>query len=137
VSEPAPASPPAAAGVPRWRRLVGMGALAVAACLVVVTLLGLRRHDLRLVLELAPAFQASLERVVIEVLEETGETRLGQADLRFPDAPPAGAPEHTFQLRAGRYHLEFTLYPRGAGVPVHARRELEVVGAARVVFALP
>jgi len=114
-----------------------MGALAAAAALAVVTLLGARRHDVRLVIGLEPALRASLERLVIEVLEDGDGGRVGHADLRFSGPPPAADPEHTFLLRAGRYRLELALYARGAGVPVHARRSLEVVGPARVGLQLP
>jgi hypothetical protein len=137
MSQPAPCLPPAGPGVPRWRRLVGLGALALAAAMVVVTLNGLRRHDLRLVVALDPVFRAGLERLVIEVLDEGGQERLCHADLRFPELPPAEDPEHTFELRTGRYRLEFSLYPRGAPAPVHAWRMLDVTGAARVALALP
>ncbi|HOX44765.1 MAG TPA: hypothetical protein PK668_14295 [Myxococcota bacterium] len=138
MSQPADLPPPPAGpGVRRWRRLAGIAGLAVAAALVVATLNGARRHDVRLVVALDPAFRAGLERLVVEVLAEDGQGRFGHADLRFPDPPAAADPEHTFQLRTGRYRLEFSLYPRGAPAPVHAWRILDVTGAARVAFALP
>jgi hypothetical protein len=130
---------PAPAAAPRWRRVLALGVLGATVALVIATLVGARRHELRLVLDLDPGWQAGLERLTIELEASGGRGRsLATVELRYgPSGPGPEKPEHVFRLPNGRYELQFTFHRRGESVPVRARRSLEVVGEARVSLGLP